>query len=148
MAPWSNLVPWTRDPSPGRLVQECEWLLAGRYVELREREGAPVPRWAWANLLAHGAVRDLSAARHPSAVAALGETTGRWRQARAFLCGEVLDRSGPDGDRLAALQAQVLVPLELQLMTLDGGLGAETPARFVDAVLRALRRHDAAHPAP
>lgn len=53
MAPWSKLVPWTRDPSPGRLVQECEWLLAGRYVELREREGAPVPRWAWANRLAH-----------------------------------------------------------------------------------------------
>jgi len=143
MAFWSDRLPRRPDPGAARVVEACEWLLAGRYVELCEREGVAVPGWAWVNLLAHGGPRDLVAARHPSATGAVDAPSGAWRQARAFLCSEVLGRTGPDAARLVQLQSQALVPLELQLMAVPGHHACRSPARLADAVLRALRHHDA-----
>jgi hypothetical protein len=91
-----------------------EAVLAGRYVEYLERRGDRVPPWAWTNLLAHGTEEALRRAtksgRRPY------WEVNVWRRARAFLATEVLD-AGIRAGSLLSLQADVLVPLELELIS-------------------------------
>ena len=138
------------------LVAECEAFLAGGYAEQLD-ELDPAPDWVWLNLLAHGTLEQLVAAQRElgSVRARAGDWRARrWRDARAYLAGEVLDVVRGQPDRLGALQERVLIPLELRL-------AATSPARLspghvVSAVVRALeddawhqrRRRDPATPRP
>jgi hypothetical protein len=133
---------WKRERVTALLVEDCESVLAGTYVERLVDAGAPVPPWAWVSLLAHGTAQDLYRARHPSSARAGGEAA-LWWQARAHLATVVLDaaRRTP----LATLQAAVLVPLELQLMA-EGLEGPSTPGELVDVVLAALDGAGATQP--
>ncbi|MDY7100694.1 MAG: hypothetical protein S0880_05855 [Actinomycetota bacterium] len=95
-----------------------------------------VPPWAWLNVLAHGTLHDLrgvddrlGARRDPQ----------RWGQARAYLAGEVLAAVGCDDEALAALQRNVLVPIELDLAMLP----RETAPEPRDVVGRVLAELDA-----
>jgi hypothetical protein len=92
------------------LVADCEAFLLGRYAERLSELGAPVPVWAWTNLLAHGSEDDLRAA-----AASLGAAgSGAWHSARARIAEELLAATGP-GISIAGLQAAVLAPLEVSL---------------------------------
>jgi hypothetical protein len=91
-----------------------EALLAGRYVEYLERRGDRVPAWAWTNLLAHGTEEALSRATKSGRRASWELNV--WRRARAFLATEVLD-AGSRAGSLLSVQAQILVPLELELIS-------------------------------
>jgi hypothetical protein len=123
---------WRRsDPDAAALVEECEAFLSGTYVELCEARGEPVPVWAWMNLLAHGTEDQLRAAmiQHPSA--------GRWRHARGFLAGELLDRVDAAQLLLPEFQAGVLVPLELEMLECADA-NRWQPGRLVSGLLDAL----------
>jgi hypothetical protein len=130
------------DPVVVEMLDGCEALLAGRYVEYLETTGQLVPAWAWTNLLAHGTVeqfeREISAARD------LAPESGGWRRARAYLAGELLAAAGRLGS-LQELQAEVLVPLELELAAdlVPNWLG---PGRWAMRVLEALAEHGNAVP--
>lgn len=103
---------WRRShPAAVALIEECEAFFAGTFVELCEERATPVPAWAWMNLLAHGTEDQLSTGttQHPSA--------GRWRHARAFLAGELLDLTDAGRLCLPEFQRDVLVRLELDVMS-------------------------------
>jgi hypothetical protein len=117
------------------MIQDCEAMIEGRYVERLEASGLSVPSWAWMNLLAHATDEVL---RH----AAEGRPMWRrgrhevWRRARAYLASEILDIASDPGT-LRTVQAQVLVPLELEMM-LRRGTAPRAPGKWVAWVLSAI----------
>jgi hypothetical protein len=113
------------------LVDECDAVLSGSYAELCERRQDRVPVWAWMNLLAHGTVEELAVAVHRD------HHADRWRQARAYVAGELLDRVGSSAEELLAFQRRNLVPLELEL-TACRAAEAWRPGELFSALLRAL----------
>jgi hypothetical protein len=113
------------------VVEDCEAFLAGRYVELCESRGEPVPVWAWLNLLAHGNEDDLRAAAGRRATAV------RWRQAQTFLAGELVDLVDAARVPLAAFQRDVLVPLELDVISCPGA-SRWLPGQLVSGLLGVL----------
>jgi hypothetical protein len=123
---------WRRsDGKAVALVEECAAFLAGTYVELCESRGQPVPVWAWMNLLAHGTEDQLGGAivQHPRA--------GPWRQARGFLAGELLDVVATGRVSLGEFQHEVLVPLELDVMSCSGA-NRWQPGQLVSGLLGTL----------
>jgi hypothetical protein len=127
-----------RDPErvlADELVAECEAFLAGRYAEHLEARRLRVPAWAWVNLLAHGTVGELEAARHVTADD--GSPSAQWRAARAFLAREVLEAAAAADTTLADVQRRLLVPLELELMGWPAALWG--PRHVVLRVLGVLR---------
>jgi hypothetical protein len=116
-------------PFARELVEECEAFLEGRLVERLVDIGAPVPAWAWTNLLAHGTPEQL--ADPPIHGRRPGCALWAWSQGRALLAAEVLDRAAASGT-LRTLQREVLVPLELELMSdASIAIGAVRPNRWV-----------------
>jgi hypothetical protein len=100
-----------RSTSAAGLVEECEAFIDGQVAELAGAWGVPVPVWAWMNLLAHGTEDELreEATAHPG--------SDRWRQARAFVAGELVDLIDAGRVSLAEFQRDVLMPLELDVMS-------------------------------
>jgi len=129
---------WRPEHNAGavELVADCEAFLLGRYAEELSARGAPVPVWAWTNLLAHGSEEDLAAS-----AASLGSAgASPWRAARARLAGELLSATGPDC-ALTELQGAVLAPLELSLAAREAveRWDRRTWLSTVRAALRAYR---------
>jgi hypothetical protein len=125
-----------RDRGEAHLVAECEAFLNGVMAETLGELNGRVPAWTWMNLLAHATAADLEAARvSPSPT--LGGLAGDWRRARSFLAGEVLDLVATGQTTLAALQRDVLVPLELDLVSRHA-TARWRPGDLVTAVLAAL----------
>ena len=57
MSPWKRRRPGDRPDLLYRdFVEDCWPFLRGRLVETLEARKAPVPTWAWTNLLAHGSM--------------------------------------------------------------------------------------------
>jgi hypothetical protein len=100
-----------RSTSASGLVEECEAFIDGQAAELAGAWGMPVPVWGWMNLLAHGTEDELrdEATSHPGC--------DRWRQARAFVAGELVDLIDAGRVSLAEFQRDVLMPLELDVMS-------------------------------
>jgi hypothetical protein len=123
--------------SDGDPASDCAAFLLGRYAEYLEARSVPIPVWAWTNVLAHGCQDDIDRA----AAGARGgwSSTRKWRVARAFVAGEVLDRVG-HGASLVELQREVLVPLELELVS-RRGVWAWTPQCWLETVRAALRSY-------
>ena len=120
-----------RNPTETTFAEECQAFLDGNYAEFADASGAPVPVWAWMNLLAHGTGAELG-----DAAQALGGDDS-WRQARAFLAGEVLEVIGAPGPTLVELQHDVLVPLELDVLDCHCS-NRWTPAQFVRGLIGVL----------
>jgi hypothetical protein len=118
-------------------VVACEALLDGRYVDELQRTERPVPVWAWMNLLAHGT--DEALRREADECPPPWRHRGLWQRARAYLAGEVLDAATEVGT-LTSVQAQVLVPLELELLTPSSSVPRH-PAGWVVWVLAAIDDH-------
>jgi len=120
------------------VVAACEALIEGRYVEQLEAWGRPVPPWAWMNLLAHGPAEALRKAT----IDRSGRRFRRaelWHQARSYLAGEILD-AAPHLGTLHAMQAEILIPLELELM-LRRRSGVRAPGQWVTWVTSAIDGH-------
>lgn len=118
------------------LVAECEAFLAGTYADFVEALGGRVPGWAWANLLAHGCLDDLRTAATVLHFARSVHPSGGWRSARGYLADEVVGLVDGGTWSLPDLQAQVLVPLELRLVS--ERTRVTTPTALVTAVRAAL----------
>jgi hypothetical protein len=131
-------------PAVPDLAAECEAFLSGGYTEYLEDRGAPIPAWAWTNLLAHATeqeIRGKLSASGPRARAA-----ARWRHACAYVAGEAIDLAEQRGS-LSELQATVLMPLELELIARREA-ASWGPGRWVAAVMAALHEHGHTRPRP
>jgi hypothetical protein len=118
------------------LVADAAAFLRGDLAEVWEHEVGYVPAWVWTNRLAHGTEAELRADSEGSR--AIGGASGdRWRRARAFLAGEVLESAANYGS-LSALQRDVLVPLELGLSSSTKAVSYSL-AEWVASVESALR---------
>lgn len=113
------------------LVEECDAVLDGTYAELCEARQDRAPVWAWMNLLAHGTVEELAAVVHRD------HHADPWRQARAYVAGELLERVECSSEELLAFQRRVLVPLELELTACRSAEGWR-PGELFSALLRTL----------
>ena len=117
------------------MVRACETFLSGRYAEHVLAHGQGVPVWAWTNLLAHGSADDLGAAR-TAGDARAPDAVRLWYSARSYLSAEVLDRVSLHRV-LSQLQADVLIPLELELASCRATAWWE-PSELVAAALLRL----------
>lgn len=104
-----------------RLIGDCEAFLSGRYASRARGRELLVPSWARLNNSAHGDLRSLRHARRSwrttvSAAFANWQQEG-WRRAERALAGALLDLVGDDPQLLVEVQREVLVPLELKLMS-------------------------------
>jgi hypothetical protein len=124
------------------LVADCEAFLLGLYAERLMALDAPVPVWAWTNLLAHGSAHQL---RAEAVHVAKGVTridarhTDGWRAARAHSAAEVLRATGPQCP-LAELQSSVLAPLELSIASCASAEHWDRRT-WLEVVRSALREH-------
>ncbi len=120
-----------------QLVEECSALLDGRLAEELADRGRPRPSWCWLNRLAHGSIGDVRrcAGSLPGA-----PPSDRWARATAFLAGELLAATDR-GTTLRALQQEVLIPLELDLLA-STQCPMWDPAHFVLDVLARLEAWD------
>lgn len=125
------------------LVAETEAFLEGDLAERLEASAGYVPAWAWTNRLAHASEGQL-AAEQGAVLQTEAASRGKWRQARAYLAGEVLRAAALYGS-LAELQRDVLVPLEIELSRKYGPRGCRL-ADWVATVEVALRQAVAGRP--
>ena len=126
-----------RDPDDIALVEGSEAFLAGSYVELCESRGKAVPVWAWMNLLAHGTEDQLRAVT-------VQHHGGLWHRARRLVAIELVDLIAAGRVSLSEFQREVLVPLELDVMSCPRHERvAAGPARF-----RPARRPSRSGPTP
>lgn len=112
------------------LVAECTAFLSGSYARYLAERCRPASVWAWTNVLAHGTEAELHGLIH--APGRFARASGRWALACAYLAGEVLDLAERRGS-LLELQAEVLIPLELELATRTD-INAWDPRPWVTAV--------------
>ena len=89
---------------------ECEAFLEGRYVESLEGEGLPVPVWAWFNRAAHA---DRAAVERHARTSPTPERAHTLPETAVVVERSLLTHTDP---AFRALQRDVLVPLELDLM--------------------------------
>jgi hypothetical protein len=127
-----------REPWCGQLVADCEAFLSGQLAERVEMQAVRVPVWAWTNLLAHGTEGDLRS-ECTTAHKRRNTLADEWRDARAYLAGEVLQLSDHQSS-LSEMQHAVLVPLELDLASCVGTEGWG-PCQWVASVEEALCRY-------
>jgi hypothetical protein len=107
-----------------QLGDECEAFLEGHYLRYAESEGLPLRPWMWLNRLAHGS--RLEVARAADATPCRG-----WDEVVPVLAQALLAATSPDD--FCAVQADVLVPLELALVDHD-----VTPRRLIELATTAL----------
>lgn len=126
------------------LVDDCEAFLLADLAERLERRHDRVPVWVWTNLLAHGSEPVLR--REQSTPSGQFISDERWRHARAYLAGELLDQARRYGS-LASLQQAVLIPLELELASRPE-VARWSPGQWVAIVEGALNNHAEGADAP
>lgn len=131
---------WLPKSTPGSrtLIAECEAFVLGKLADHIDGEGRHVPVWVWTNLLAHGSESDLLTER------GFGKQEGtsavrRWRAARSYLAGEVLD-AAERYDSLSALQRDVLAVLESDLASMPD-TDWWCPGEWVNCVRARLSMH-------
>lgn len=138
------MLPWKRHRHHDRIdvqcqqfSEECAAFLGGRLVEALEARKAPVPMWAWSNVLAHGSMEQLRLAsleeRHRR-----GDEYWEWRKSRSQLAGLMLTSARSFGPLLALQQECALIPLELMLAA-HPEPGSCTPTGWVAQVEGVLR---------
>jgi hypothetical protein len=123
-----------------QLADDCEAFNGGHIVEQLESHRLPPESWMWMNLLAHGSPLDL---RNECLAAHGRRAAGNpWREARSYLSARVLDSAG-DAASLAELQEEVLLPIELALVT--DRRAVRRPSDWVIWVEAAVAAHCRAH---
>jgi hypothetical protein len=101
----------------GGAAEDAEAFLAGRLLERSSLVGDPwpIPGWYWLNGVAHGDQARLAeiAAEEPAPEDPNADLS--WSVARSMLARDVLVAGQGSLDRLAQVQRELLVPLELHL---------------------------------
>jgi len=120
-------------------VEDCGAFLRGRLVETLEARKAPVPTWAWTNLLAHGSMEELRLASLEEPVHR-GDEYLEWRQGRSYLATLMLASARSFGPLLALQQEAALIPLELMLAARTEP-GISNPTNWVAQVEAVLQLH-------
>lgn len=110
------------------LGSECEAYLSGDYLRWLLTAGLPVAGWAWLNRAAHGDLDDL---RHH--VAELGVPSQACCFPHAALLVEAMVVTTTAADDLHDLQLDLLIPLELEVMS-----QTVSPRALVERVSRTL----------
>jgi hypothetical protein len=124
-----------REEGSSVLATECAAFLDGTLAEYWDEKGTTVPVWAWTNMLAHGDENLIvQSVVHPNRPRHMARS---WRIARSYLAYELLDLTDDD-KTLAELQADVLVPLELEMASRPE-VADWSPRQWVDAVDIAIR---------
>jgi len=117
------------------LVLACEAYLGGWYLEYLAAAEKPIPAWTWLNVIAHCDHERLEALASTQVQARLAAARARvdeWQLVLTVIARAVLE-DAPDEASLRAMQASILVPLELRLIDhpLDGRLTADALAALV-----------------
>jgi hypothetical protein len=124
-----------RKASQRRLVKECEAFLTSEFAESSVPAGEPVPVWAWINLLAHGTEEQL----RREVIMPAG--SDNWHRARSLLAARLFANAAAGGTSLAEIQRDVLVPLELEMIS-SRTVDRWDPPQLVIGVLGALSDRD------
>jgi hypothetical protein len=98
------------EPVDDHFARECEAFLDGRYLEWAREEGIPVPAWAWFNRVAHG---DRSAIAEHACASDISMRPQSLPETAVSVEFALLRK--PDAV-FGAVQRELLVPLELELM--------------------------------
>jgi hypothetical protein len=117
-----------------RHVKECEAFLEGKFAESGMPAGELVQVWAWINLLAHGTEEQL---RREVLMPAYVDD---WHRARALLAARLLTDAGAGDTSLEMIQRDVLVPLELEVVS--SRVAYRSAPQLVIGVLSALSDTD------
>lgn len=134
MGVWRILAGWRSKRADSRIADEASAYLHGWLLEFGWHTGpiGPLPPWLWLNAVAHGEPTRLSQlAEAPRSGVALTS----WPQVRGALAHDVLVRTGGEPEAVAALQREVLVPLEIRIMDVSH----LTPAQLHAIALQELR---------
>lgn len=123
--------------SEADLTDECLAFLEGDYAFYLERRGDNVPAWAWMNTLAHSSVHGVRRMARVTRTPASSFEHARSKKALGGLARELLTLTGSDPDRLAALQQELLIPLELTVLR-DGARGHLMSDELIALVQEAL----------
>lgn len=122
---------WISGDDAAVLVAECEQMLAGHTAGVLARDGAPVPTWAWINLLAHGSELEIRA------IARTRPAGDGWLEAQGYLASEMMALVEAGCTTLAELQRDVVLPIELEAMG-SGDAGEPSPPQLILRVLSGL----------
>ncbi|HZD66073.1 MAG TPA: hypothetical protein VE152_08245 [Acidimicrobiales bacterium] len=126
------------------LSREVEAVFAGRAASHARATRPRVPAWARLNTVAHADLADLEQLAIGRRRQYLRREERRWRGMERLLALEVLAAAHHDPSELAALQAEVLVPLELRAVH-DPEL---SPRQVLALVLGRLEHRRRARPCP
>jgi hypothetical protein len=118
------------------LVEDCEAFLAGRAGDVLTSVRGTFPPWTWVNLLAHANLSGLGelASRDPKSRPF--DSNGPWARATSFVAAELLAAARNDPQTLRHIQFEVLIPIELEL--LSGQEALLSPQQLVRRVWRGL----------
>jgi len=140
VSPWKHRRQVDRSDLLSReLVEDCGAFLGGRLVETLEARKAPVPTWAWTNLLAHGSMEELRLASLEERIRR-GDEYWNWRQGRSYLATLMCLSARSFGPLLALQQEAALIPIELTLAA-QPEPDICTPTDWVAQVEAVLRLH-------
>jgi hypothetical protein len=124
-----------REQSGHTLIAESIYLLEGRSLDLYVESGRGIPAWARVNALAHSTAEQLASFESRQRLAG----GSRWEAVMGFLAGEIRSIGHGRPERIAHIQASVLIPLELAM--LDGEVAQPASAgALATLVLGALER--------
>lgn len=121
------------------LATECEDFLSGRLASALISERGTVPQWAWINFLAHASEPELHILAGDDYAGGLLSIYDAWRYAECSTACALLAASETSGCPVAEIQRQVLVPLELELATVN----EIAPDEFEGMVFDALNHYEA-----
>jgi len=132
-------------PSAGSaLADEVEAFLNGGLVELCAAQGSEVAPWMVLNRLAHGDLTQMQRlARGEAGAPSMNAYNRAWAMAQASLALQML-ASRPDRDDIRRIQSDVLVPLELGLVS-QSNREPFTLGQVVAKARDALDRHRLDH---
>jgi hypothetical protein len=127
-------------------IEGCTYFLGGQLLEQFSGDLASAPDWVWVSVLAHASEGHLAtlASKGP-----LPQPLSRclWDRTLSLLSEMVLHHARHTGAQVAALQREIIVPIELQL----GSGPPLAPSTFVRLVVTGLHEHmgpDVAQPSP
>jgi len=121
------------------LIRECEDFLSGNLARDLISAGGTVPDWAWLNLLAHASEAELRIFAQEEYSEGLLSIYDAWRYAEYGTACAVLAASEACGCSVEEIQRCVLIPLELELATVN----EISPDKFEAMVFDALNHYGA-----
>jgi hypothetical protein len=116
------------------LIAQAEELLAGNSLRGYQKKGVAAPPWALVNVLAHSGYEELLGLITRASRTRLGT----WDEALCSLAGQLV-RMELNGRKIADIQREALVPLEIDLLGATR-TAPRSPGDLIAMVSEALRQ--------